>query len=280
VTVVSSSNLQVRDCEIRQIGGDQGVALESCTDAEVSNCRLRSIDGGAVLVFGAGTARVTVRDNDILNCSDGAIFVFGDDSLIANNVTDVTNGGISIRGTGTTVRDNVIRSSLDAGIRVDQATQCVITNNRVREFNQQGIALEGTTSDLDVTDNVITDGRVNSNAAIEVGCSNSRILRNRAVRCGEGFFVSGDNCALRDNVVKSSLQDGFDFATSAAICVLDNDTAVDCAAEGLDNSGSGTKVTNCTFKNCRIDVANDGSFQLFSGNTFVTGGQATPPEID
>ncbi len=280
LSVVSSSDAQVRDCDVRQIGNDQGISLDQCTDVEVANCRFRSIDGAAVVAFGAGTARITVQGNDVLNCSDGAIFVFGDDSLIANNVTDVTNGGINIRGTGTTIRDNVIRSSLDAGIFVSQATSCRITNNRIREYNQSGITLGDTTSDLDVTDNFITDGRIDSNAGIEVGCSNSRILRNRVVRCGEGFFVSGDNCALRDNVVKSSLQDGFDFATSAAICLLDNDTAIDCAAEGLDNSGSGTTVTNCTFKDCRIDVANNGTFSTFSGNTFVTGGQATPPEID
>lgn len=272
-------------------------------DAQVTKNRMTNQDGSAIEVVGADAL---VEKNSVLNGEDDqGIQVTGNGARVLKNKTVGTEGIADVDGDDCVVEGNFGAYMSDDGLNIT-GDNVTIRKNKVL-FNaddSDGIVVTSATGTGGgvIEDNVVVDIIEDG---FELSVSNVTIRRNSATRCGsegddgftitgatntiednkasdiddDGFKITGDGNTLSRNTATRCMRDGFDVVSGDGN-TIDACSATLCEAEGLDNSGTNTVVTNSKFTKCRIDVANDGTFTTFTGNTFSSGGDATAPEID
>ncbi len=271
----------VRDCRARQVNG-AAIRISAYTDAVVEDCQFKLIESDAVSAGDATNSQIIARRNRVDQSADFAFRIAGDAAVVEDNTITDSNAGIIVRGNGFVVRRNTLRRTYGfTGILVDDSTSGTIEENDIRDVRAIGIDIRDNASATLVKNNVLRSVLEVDQPAIRIRGSNVELDGNEVRDCaGDGIVISGVANLVTNNVVEDCLRDGFDLESGANANTISACTARRCLAEGLDNSGSGQFIDNNTFEDCRIDVANDGSFSSFTGNTFATGGQSTPPEID
>jgi len=114
-----------------------------------------------------------------------------------------------------------------------------------------------------------------------------RVVRN-TLRGGLGLAVTGsDGNTVEHNIADRNLKDGFhveiedDENEPSEGNVLDDNRAMGNQAEGIENDGVDTVLTDNTSMDNRTDCAGDGTVAMDSGNVCADGSTfTTPGEVD
>ncbi|MCK6473950.1 MAG: hypothetical protein L6R28_19690 [Planctomycetes bacterium] len=104
---------------------------------------------------------------------------------------------------------------------------------------------------------------------------------------GDGFGIDGDDNLLQACTADACAKNAFDVEDTNATPntpdsnLLDACKGTNCGGQGLDNNGTLTSVTNCTFTGNLLDVGKSGgaTYGTFSGNTIGDGSDATTAEV-
>lgn len=275
VVVAASSGGSVEACEIRNTRGS-GVSFEGMKDSSAVRNRITGTRGG-FLVSAEGDG-ITVADNRLQDASSDGIVVVGDDAAVrGNSVSGCGDSGIRVEGDRASVTDDRISDVLGAGIFVSGGAADV-RRNHVDGALSGGIGLDGslgTVEDCEIADCGATPGL----AGVALTGNDFRVS-GVTVRdgSGRGFFVFGARNVFADCTARSLAGDGFRIAFGASNAV-ERGLAVDCGGQGLVNSGTGTSVTDTTLVDCRILLANTGTFATFTGNN-VEAADAVKPQTN
>jgi hypothetical protein len=283
----------------RFIGSGTEAVLIGGDLATVEKCKFNNMDAGAVDIAGNDCL---VQKNWIQTVEDDdGIYISGVGARVLKNKLFNIDGGLYVSGVNSIVEGNVVAYCGDTAIDVN-GNNATIRKNRVSFISDDS-------SGFDVTS---TGGLIEGNTATDIASSgfylsvaNATILKNSAQRAGSesedgfviigsgntveankakdiddcGFFISGSNNYCTKNTAQNCGGDGFNITTGSDN-VLDNCSAKGSVHEGLDNSGTNTDVIGGTYTGNRIDIADDGSFDLFENVKYVTGGQGFPPQLD
>jgi len=280
-------------------GSSEGVDIDG-NDALVEKCRWVNMDSGGVQVFGDGAL---IQKNTITTVEDDeGIYVSGNTARVLKNKIYNAEGGVEISGNECVVEGN-LGYYLGGELVYVEGDDVTIRGNRGAFFSddEDGIYVEGTGGmiegnvltdvvqdgfdlsvfDMEILGNSVQRAGSESDDGFRINGSNNLVEGNRALDVDDdGFYVNGSNNTLRGNLAQNCGGDGFDVA-GGTDNVLEDCTAMSCLNEGLDNSGTATDVIGGSYLGNRIDVANDGSFDVFDNNvSFSTGGTGTAPELD
>jgi len=275
VLFAGSSGASVEGCDIRNTRSD-GVSFEEMTGCSAVRNRITGARAGH-LVFGEGDA-MTVTDNRIEDAAYDGISVAGDDAVVRGNVVSACGGsGVALDGARGSVSDNRISDVLGSGIACG-GSACEIRGNRVDGALAGGIGLDGsmgTVEDCELSD----CGAAPALAGVAVSGNDFRITRV-TVRdgSGRGFFVFGSRNTFAECTARSLAGDGFHIEFGASNAV-ERGLAADCGGQGLLNGALGTSVTDTRLVDCRILLANTGTFATFTGNN-VDVGDAVKPQTN
>jgi len=209
-----------------------------------------------------------VADNVIRAEEAAGVVVVGDEGLVSGNF--VEGGFVRVDGDGATIEGNaVVESPFDApGVWVDGDGNR-IEDNTVEFGVDTGIVVRG-------------DGNeVRGNAVRHNGSFRD------AMALGHGIVVRGSGNRLFSNLVEGSLADGIRILGNDAWTPsggtwmriplgpgnsVEGSAATDVGLCGLGNWTLWTAVTGCAFTGSSLDVVNGGTFEVFTGNEFDTGG--------
>lgn len=267
-------------CVVR--GVEHALRIVSGTSVVVDRLDVRLCERAAIEVATANASGVVVRDSKF-ECVGEHCIVLGDvDALVEGNRFRSVAGGIVLSGDDAIVRANVFEfiSAFAAAIDVDGAAGARIEDNVIRDCATAAILLDSGSSTATLADNVVLRAGDELFVAYQVFGTNHVLDRERvSFAGGDAFRIDGTDHELFDCIALDAAVDGFDVASSADFVSLDGCLAQRCAAEGFENSGTLTNLNACIAKQNRIDFANDGTFVVVDV-TFVTGGAATPPQID
>lgn len=241
-------NLEVRNCKAVHLG-DHAVYIVGIDDAYNINvhdnvfdyCGENNLTAGASVVFYGNTFDSSIVGNKITNCltgiqiSDysGVSNTPHDISIVANNMSDITQNGITIRGLSNESCENIcvsdctFRAIGQDGIRLLYTKNCKINNCGMKTVTRYGINAD------------YSDGNIVNGCSIEdvgqtgvlIGTSNacnhntiiSTILTNSG-NAGTGIYVRlGEG-----NIVCACIANGFEngIVNSATNSIIINKTAV------------------------------------------------------
>lgn len=256
---------------------DMGIEVVG-DDALITKCQVRQCDNTGIDVTGN---RATISKTVVKNIEDdsGIVVTGAQAKIISNTVLDPDGDAIDVAGDEFEIRGNTVRSGQDtSGIRITSGLNGLIANNTCIDCHESGIE-------------------------IAFGASLHEVSKNKVLRCGAegdpGILVSGAFCNVFGNVVSESVSSGIHVGGNFNIVKgnkisntfgdgifvqgsgtkLDGNVVKGCNAEGLENTAAMTEATNNVFKGNRIDVTSTTAFDVFTGNTFTTGGTSTTPEI-
>ncbi len=233
----------------------------------VTKCTLRRI---MVLPFLSLNDGATFSDNRVEEC--GGALVRGNDALVRGNqfvgslAVTPTLAALQIDDcSGASVEDNEFEDCCGGAIAAfETATGCTITGNSIKRCRL-------------VAAPIFLGASIRFDAGIDLQTNGAIVSGNNIKDCGgDGIHVFGDNNQILENVVKSCLEDGIDVMGVGN--TVNGNEAKKNGAEGLENNGSMTVMNDNVASKNRIDIANDGSFASFTGNT--PAGTPPPPEID
>lgn len=154
--------------------------------------------------------------------------------------------------------------------------------NTIRDCNATVIVV-GLSAIGTVSGNSIQRCGTKQSVGILVASASDVIVRDNALsRLGGDAIrieLGIDNIDVSGNTIKDCVRDGIDVGAQAVgVAVVDN-VVRRCFAEGIENSGTNSTITGNDAKQCRLDLANDGT-ATFTANVFTTGGENVAPEID
>lgn len=267
-------------CIVR--GVDSALLLEKGLAVTVDRMDVRLCEDAAILADANATDGFVLRDSKFECVGETCVFIGGPGALIEGNRFRAVGGAVFVEGDGCIVRDNVVEfvTSNAAAITIGTAADARIEGNVIRDSATAAILLESTSTSATLADNVVLRAGDELFVAYQVFGSGHLLERERVTFAGgDAFRLDGTDHELFDCVALDAAVDGFDVLSSADSVSLDGCLARRCAAEGLENSGTLTNFNQCTADQNRIDFANDGTFVVVDV-TFVTGGAATPPQID
>jgi len=281
LNLTSGTGSKVKDNTIRNTH-ENGIFVGLSSDVQVTGNRLEATRLYGIDITGS---EHTISGNTIRNAVDYAIDVAGSGMLIEGNQIERVYGyGVYVDGDDFTVRGNTIRDctvDYEAIYIGGDAVVGLIEDNRVFNSAGAGIYINSLqSSGIVIARNTIRETCLGGDdAGIVLRGSNHEIRDNTIRDCGgDGILVEGDSNLVKDNLVKGCARDGVDVEIGAGNTVLRNQV-IGCGAEGLENNGTSTTVTNNRLRGNRIDLANDGTGTP-SGNDYATGGWGTAPEID
>jgi len=264
-----------------------GIVVDGDDAAVVGN----SIDATEMVngVFVRGD-RPVVTDNDLSLAGvdrdrfnpEGMILIGSDGSVSGNRLVGAS---LWVGGDGNTVEGNAVAETTlyRASLRV-QGDGNDVLDNGVAGGADTGFLVEG-------------DGNwVGGNSVEDQGSVVTAYSRNQGMvdySVGHGIVVRGSGNALLGNSVAGCLGDAYRVVgNDGHVFVVDPETGVGtwesyvlgpgnevsgCAGNaatgcGLGNWTSGTSVTDSDFTDNGVDVVDGSGFDVFDGNTFVTGG--------
>ncbi len=296
------NNVKVINCEF--IGSHPEGAIDiRGDDAYVEKNTLLNTDGIEIKGNRATVKSNTVRVTTDRECIDGE----GDDALITkNHLGPNDDDGIEWDGNNAEITYNKINGCEDAGINY-AGENANISHNNITDINDDdaGIFAEG--NNLKITNNYISN---TSNEGIDcIGDSNT-ISKNTVKLAGNdsdsepGIEIEGNDNIITYNITRLNSfagivnESGSDNEYignisknngTSGIRIEDGDGNIVDKNRTLHNHGEGinndvtainTVVTNNTSLGNRTDVCNAGTIATFTGNNFVTGGDATPCVVE
>ena len=132
--------------------------------------------------------------------------------------------------------------------------------------------------DSRLVDNVVNGaGSEQEEAFYLSGADNNTLIGNRVVNGGgDGFYISGDENVLEDNVARGNGGDGF-YVSSYQDNTLLRNSAVDNGADGFENDGTDTILRKNEASQNRRDCANDGTIAVKQQNKCADGSNFNQP---
>jgi hypothetical protein len=307
---VSGTGASIRNN--RLVNNDSGGVYVSGDTAKVEKNLIQTVeDDYGIEIYGAGAQ---VLSNRIYNTDEYSIYVEGEDGIVRKNVCAYTSdsSALYVSGDRAQVEDNKVTGAAEAGIEV-RGDAMTVARNRVTVTweSYSGFVLRSATpaGGGTISDNVADHA---SSWGFDLSIHGVTVSGCTATECGYGgdggFRVSGSGSTLTDCVADGSYDTSFAVSadgTTFTSCTAKDATgdgfqvrgpgntfskctATACDGEGLDNGSTATVVTGCTFRDNRIDLANDATlsatFQnpadVTGKNTIGTGGPTTQTEVD
>ncbi|MFH0945486.1 MAG: right-handed parallel beta-helix repeat-containing protein [Planctomycetota bacterium] len=280
--VVDGNWAKIRDNKLCDLGSD---AISVVGDyADVNDNQIEQTAGGTG-VFLDGNNH-SVRGNRIRRTRSHCIHVVGENASIHdNNVSHPTAGsGIVADGDNPLVTENRVAHVMGdhTGITMQNAvTVGLLDGNSVDNVTDAGIEVAVTCLDVTIRGNTVTRAGNNHEDGFSI-LGDGHVLRNNTAsnNGGDGFNITGIDILLRGNTATENGRDGFDIEGGSSVSILEN-RAEGNAAEGIENNATGTIIADNFSKQNRIDYANSGTVQSFTGNASGDGSDDTTlPEID
>lgn len=282
VRIEGAGNATIEDCDF--VLSAVGIALDALGSVTVVRSTFSTINFDAIQ--GDTSESLDVRNckfRDIGGrCIDAEV---GDDINVQKNSIDNATGAFLLRGSTLVVTNNAIRRiHEDVSPAIDlELGVCEVRNNVLQDCNAGTIFVGAAVTGF-ITKNKIQRCGSFPSAAIGVdSVANMNVGDNSIERVGgDGVRVSrgsGGGIVVVGNALKDCVRDGIDVGPQAVGVGVEDNVVRRCFAEGISNSGSNSTITGNDVKQCRLDLANDGT-ATFTANTFVTGGENVAPEID
>lgn len=228
------------------------IYIGAVTDTVVSDNTVRTYQGDCLIVqAGSGftTTNVLVRGNV---CKNG--------SVSGNGIRTLPNSGTIAN---ITIEGNQVDTAFGWGIEINACTDCLVINNRVKDYNIQGsnsnsgIQIDGNASRVIVEgNNVSTVNSTGAPAGILVAAGgNDNAIRNNILLnlgAGPGFFDSGTRTQVFGNHTQTTTAvfemgpAGSTMAGSTSGAVTFSVPAVAGANTVAWNAASGTPALNAT----------------------------------
>lgn len=265
--------LTLRDCLVR--GNAGGISIAGSL-AELDGVQVENDGQRGILIFG-DDARIE-RCRVALIRGGGGIDISGQRPVVrkceVTAVLDADTNGITTSGANPDLRGNRV-SHCDTGIYVVYGAEGVVMDNAIEGCSGSGLRLGSVSHDLTLERNSVVGCGSPLAAGFLVDGAAQILVDNRAERCGgDGFTVLSAGCVLRGNKALDNLRDGFDIDAQASDTLLEQNVAKANAGEGIENSGSATRLAGNQAKKNRIDFAADAITVDEGGNGFDV---ATPP---
>lgn len=238
----------------------------------------------------ASGGRLIVRKNEVFNVQDAIVLAPTHPALrtdiLDNDIEGVEGAGIDLysTGVGAKISGNQIRMVTGDGI-IASGDNVEIVNNQVAWCEDDGIDLFGAGGWIagNEVDKVGAEGIEYS------GGGSTTIIGNHVDSAGQdGILAGGEGLTLSENKVTKCLGDGIDLQFGQN-CRIEDNVCSKNAHEGIDNSGTNTRIDrNVAKKNGAgggIDIAgrgNDGvgTVATFNGNKFKAGGKNVSQRLD
>ncbi len=281
--VKNAQHVVLRDSRALR-NASSGVFVENSVDVQVLDCTVSVTGSDGVSASAPGNVDLQVRRTRFFNTGDFAVRAGGTGAVVEDCVVTSARSGFTFSdATNFVARGN----SLDRLIGFNafsifgNSSNGLVEDNELRDYGDVGVRVAEDSISITVRENVFV-GALNPNApAIEILGDGCTIDANQIRDCaGDAIRVEGASNTLTDNVIEDCERDGLDLGAAATSNTITGNTIRRCLAEGLENGGTSTVANLNIIEDCRIDVANSGSFFSFQNNTFSTGGESTVPEID
>jgi parallel beta-helix repeat protein len=275
--LVMGDNARVTNCTAN--GCDGGIEVDG-DNAFISRCAVLNDRTWGVGISGDGG---TINKCKVQNAPDYGLWAEGSNNTIAG-CTAVNGGSYPIWASGSspTVTKNTVQGGAEDqyGVTFEDVAGGTIAGNRIADAAAQALLLDDGCSGVLVQNNQIVGGGLDA-ALVELGGSNHVFNENLVSNAGgNGVLVHGLGVTVTSNKIVHVAGTGLLLADTAQSSVVTANILVDCATDGLRNSGLNTSATENQLKDSRLDLTNDGTFAQFENNTYETGGPTTAPELE
>lgn len=261
-----------------------GIQLDAAGSAILQRCKFTNVSGKGIVgdVTGSVDLRNCAFKDVALICVELAV---GGNATLRKNSIDGALRAFELESAVATVTGNTIRrifEDTDAVIDVDVGT-CDIRDNSILDCNATAIRVGPAVSGTIADNSIQRCGSIGSAGILVESAAGVTVVDNTLSRLGgDGVRIvlgNGGTIVVDDNTIKDCARDGIDVGAAANAAIVTNNVVRRCFAEGIENSGSSTTIADNDAKQCRLDLANDGT-ATFTDNAFTTGGENVAPEID
>ena len=305
----NSSNIRVTNNTVFG-GGHSAIALSPSYNILVSGNQVSNVinpvEAGIEVEYKLSHGRATdtshdiiIRDNFINNCNYGVWVTERDEDattlapyrvlIQGNNISNTLTTGIIVaseiasspdftsRIQDVNIDNNILNGTAGSGIRIYDAKDCSVTNNRVLGF-VEGIVL-GRDASIKITGDFIIDGNytrdiTNRGLWVESGEDvNMTVIGNKFYDGTYGVFMgvnidpnSISTLQMIGNFVKDASVDGFYLRPSTDAGVILGNTALNCGAQGYDIALSNGLYTNNVSIGCPTADSFSGAGNVATGN--------------
>jgi len=299
ISLLGGTGAVVRSTRVRHTAA-RGIHVADLPGVTISRCTIDDTESDAVYVTRSDGAVIEKsRVTDVIG-GDGIYAGAAAVRIAGNRVAGTYGHGIRLDGDDARIEGNTVTESLETLVRV-RGARCALRGNRLSgALGSYGIDCVGAgtvVEDTSVADTV--GGAVNVDGA---GCTlrNVRVTTANQYRFdfavhaagdgstltgvsvtdvfGDGLVVFGNGVTVSRCSVRTSGGDGI-YVQGGDGVTIDRCTVSGCDDSALENRGTGTNVTGCRFRDCRILLASSGTFGTFSGNN-VSVEDAVPPGDD
>jgi len=259
-------------------GNTIGVCNDKCIQINGNNGRIENN-----VLFGGDDGIEYDGDNPTI--TGNRVDSMGDDNININcgNYNDpIASSTITQTCTGGTISNNIVLGSGDddEGIDISNAVNITIENNTIKLVAEIALDFDGENSTI--RGNRIWRSGTESTGedCMEIsGNGNNTIENNQFKYCTFRAISqdSGDANTYRNNTIIGSGRAGIYVSSSVSGTIIDGNTIIGGAGEGIANNGTGTVITNNTVTGNRTDICVDtsGSYATDTGNTIETGSTST-----
>lgn len=282
---ITGTKARVLNCEIR--GCDEGILVLD-SDALVAKCTVRMVERDGIRVDGR---RITVKNCRVERAGSHGIQAIGATNVVRKNrVTGTGGSGIKVTGAENRVIQNTVRwtggdgHAIEARLSADHTLiqPTSVRGNRCSDADGAGIWMSGEGNGEIIGNRVSrcgTGSSMGNTAVAGIVSYGKPVLDNTVEQCaGDGIYYRG-NSMVAGNRCLDNLADGLFLYTGSGAEVRDNLLRGN-QGEGFQNGGSSTVFVGNTAMKNRLDVADTGSFAVFSNNRYRTGGPDQSPEVD
>jgi len=256
--------------------GIVGIAVEAGLDNGASTTIPPQQNGG----FGANV----IRDNTVENLFGPGIAVFDMNPAITGNIVRRYNlgilGGLFVEAIGGIISNNLVELGGSFGPGYFLEVWNTTVSNNVAQFNPaMGFLVWG--DDNTINNNTARHNGSEWEGGFYIDGYGNTLTGNLAeMNPGYGFTIWGPN-SLTGNTATANYRTGIYLPGAyGGILLLNTNVASSNHGEGIANGaglGGGTiNIINNIALGNRTDICNNGVIAAFTGNTYGTGGNATP----
>lgn len=267
---------------IHEVDGT-GISVQA-DNVTIKDLKVTRCHNGIGLV---GGSRHTVVDNTLEENSQTGILVdHSDGNNLLNNTADHCEQGIVVRASsGTVLSGNTARYNAKAGLRLDQCSGSVLTDNVAADNSYDGIIVSDSW-DLKLIRNSVTanpargiallgssgntiigtDGEGNGLAIVVNESHHNTVVDNKLVRNSNGIEVMNSNdCTVSGNTAEDNVGGGIVLEGSSKTLVRGNQLRRNTGSGILLGGGSYNEVSGNTLVESEIGMGFS-SKNLISGN--------------
>lgn len=285
--------------------GDRGIQIEG-DGARLVGCDVLGIDdAGGIEIEGDGTL---ISKCQVAVVADDGVRVIGSDTTLEGcEIMATREAGAYLEGPGARVLKNTIRCTINTGLEV-YSDDAIVSGNSISQVvdDSDGLYLEGTNVlieknkvfdvpdtpiELTVFDSVITRNDISdyggeSDGGIDLE-GDDNLLEANKLTAGDatGLRIQGSGNDLVRNGIRGMTDNGILIeGKGSSGNLLERNTVSDCAGDGIENGGVGTRIAGNKLKKNQQDLSNrtsDGATLIDEGgNKYSSGGTTTEPIVD